>query len=180
MDPLSITASTVTLIQAAGAVCSTLHQFAKTFRNADSRVEALCSQLSRLIKFLDTIDRTLRNCRGRLSLASMDEDLYHQSLLSLEDCKTTLDELARFINHTVTIAKSPGFFRRAKIATDLTMYAVEIAGFEEKVHKSNSALQTMLSAIQVSAANVSKFSLVVLLMIFTVHCPSEETKRKTR
>ncbi|KAL2061295.1 hypothetical protein VTL71DRAFT_7568 [Oculimacula yallundae] len=150
MDPLSITASTVTLIQSTGAVCSILHKFTKTFRNADSRVAALSNQLSRLIKFLETIDRTLRNCRGQLSLVSMEEDLWHQSRLSLEDCRTTLDELTSLVNRIVDNATSSGFFRRAKVATDLTMYAVELAGFEEKIHKSNSALQTMLSAIQVA------------------------------
>lgn len=149
MDPLSITASTITLIQAAGAVSSTLYEFAKTFRNADSRVEALSSQLSRLIKYLEAVDRTLRSCRGRLSLASMDDDLGRQSALSMEDCKTTLDELAAFISRIKAIAKSPGLFRRAKVALDLTIYAVDISGFEEKIHKSNFALQTMLAAINV-------------------------------
>jgi hypothetical protein len=149
MDPLSITTTTITLIQAAAQVSAALHEFVATFRNADSRVAALSSQLSRLIKFLEAVDRTLRRCRGPLSLASMDEDLWHQSALSLEDCKTTLDELATFINRIKAVAKSTGIFRRAKVAMDLTMYAGDITGFEEKIHKSNWAIQTMLSAIQV-------------------------------
>jgi len=152
MDPLSITTSTITLIQAAAAVSAALHEFVATFRNADSRVAALSTQLSRLIKFLEAVDRTLRKCRGPLSLASMDEDLWHQSALSLEDCKATLDELAKFINQIKAVAKSSGIFRRAKVAMDLTMYAGDITGFEEKIHKSNWALQTMLSAIQVSVS----------------------------
>ncbi|KAE9375967.1 hypothetical protein N431DRAFT_370949 [Stipitochalara longipes BDJ] len=150
MDPVSITTSTITLIQAAGVVSAALHEFVATFRNADSRVAALSSQLSRLIKFLEAVDRTLRKCRGPLSLASMDEDLWHQSALSLEDCKTTLDELATFINRIKAVAKSSGIFRRARVAMDLTMYAGDITGFEEKIHKSNWAIQTMLSAIQVT------------------------------
>jgi hypothetical protein len=79
----------------------------------------------------------------------MDEDLWRQSALSLEDCKTTLEELTIFINRIKAAAKSPGLFRRARVAMDLTMYAGDITGFEEKIHKSNWALQTMLSAIQV-------------------------------
>jgi len=149
MDPLSITVSTVTLIQAAGAVSKALHEFVTTFRNADSRVAALSSELSKLIKYLDAIDRTLRKCRGPLSLASMDEDLWLQCSLSLDDCKTTLDELAAFINQVKATAKSTSIFRRAKVAIDLTMYAGDITAFEEKIHKSNWAIQTMLSAIQV-------------------------------
>lgn len=79
----------------------------------------------------------------------MEEDLWHQSRLSLEDCRTTLEELTSLVDRIVENATSQGFFRRARVATDLTMYAVEIAGFEEKIHKSTFALQTMLSAIQV-------------------------------
>jgi hypothetical protein len=169
MDPLSIATGTITLLQAASTVSvqplpridsnirnadlqqvsTVLYEFITTLRNADTRLSALCSQLSRLIKFLEAVDRTLKKCRGPLSLASMDEDLWHQSALSLEDCKLTLDELATFINRIKAVARSPGFFRRAKVAIDLTMYAGDISGFEEKINKSNCALQTMLSAIQV-------------------------------
>lgn len=149
MDPLSITVSTVALLQAAGTVSATLYEFITTFRNADRRVSALCTQLSSLIKLLEAVDRTLKNCRGTFSLASMDEELWRQSALSLEDCKTTLDELATFINRIKAVAKSASFFRRAKVAMDLTMFAGDISSFEEKIHKSNWALQTMLSAIQV-------------------------------
>ena len=149
MDPLSIAASTVALLQTAGTVSATLYDFITAFRNADTRVSALCTQLSRLIKFLEAVDRTLRNCRGTFSLASVDEELWRQSALSLEDCKTTLDELATFINRIKTVAKSASFFRRAKVAMDLTIFAGDITSFEEKILKSNWALQTMLSAIQV-------------------------------
>lgn len=149
MDPLSITTATVALLQAAATVSATLYDFTQTFRNADSRVSALCTQLQRLIKFLEAVDRTLKNCRGTFLLASMDEDLWRQSALSLEDCKTILDDLASLINRIKTVAKNASFFRRAKVAMDLTMFASDISGFEEKIHKSNWALQTMLSAIQV-------------------------------
>jgi hypothetical protein len=82
----------------------------------------------------------------------MDEDLWRQSALSLADCRTTLGELASFINRIKATAKSSGFFRRAKVAIDLTMYARDISGFQEKINKSNWALQTMLSAINVLVA----------------------------
>ena len=131
-------------------VSATLCNFITTFRNADTKVSALCTEVSTLIKFLEAVDRTLKDCSQRpLSLAAIDEDLWRQSNLSLEDCKTTLGELANFINKIKAAAKSSGFFRRAKVAVDLTMYARDISGFQEKIHKSNWALQTMLSAISV-------------------------------
>jgi hypothetical protein len=84
----------------------------------------------------------------------MDEDLWHQSEISLKDCDITLDELATFVNRIKAVAKPTRIFRRARVALDLTMYAGEISGFEEKIHKSNCALQTMLSAIQVSVISL--------------------------
>jgi hypothetical protein len=113
-------------------------------------VSALCHELSTLINFLEAVDRTLKECRERpLSLTSMDEDLWRQSALSLADCKTTLGELETFIDRIKAAAKSSPFFRRAKIAIDLTICGRDISGFQEKIHKSNWALQTMLSAINV-------------------------------
>lgn len=92
----------------------------------------------------------MKECGERsLSLASIDENLWRQSALSLADCKTTLGELETFIERIKATAKSSGFFRRAKIAIDLTIYSRDISGFQEKIHKSNLALQTMLSAINV-------------------------------
>jgi predicted SpoU family rRNA methylase len=79
----------------------------------------------------------------------MDEDLWHQIAISLADCKTTLGELETFIERIKVAAKSSHFFRRAKIAVDLTIYGRDISSFQEKIHKSNWALQTMLSAITV-------------------------------
>jgi hypothetical protein len=113
-------------------------------------VGALCHELSTLINFLEAVDRTLKQCRERpLSLVSIDEDLWRQSALSLADCKATLGKLETFIDRIKAVAKSPRIFRRAKIAVDLTMYGRDISSFQEKINKSNWALQTMLSAINV-------------------------------
>ena len=175
MDPLSITASTITVINAARFVsCAslspiskadadsqqvsvTLYEFVSTLRNTDTRISALCNELSTLINFLEAVDRSLEECRGRpLSLASVGEDLWRQSALSLTDCKTTLDELEGLISRIKASTKHTSVFRRAKVAVDLTMYARDIAGFQEKIHKSNWALQTMLSAINVLSDLLSR------------------------
>jgi hypothetical protein len=79
----------------------------------------------------------------------MDKDLLQQTAVSLDDCRITLGELEGFVKRLKSIAKPSSIFRRAKVAINLTMYAGEIASFEEKINKSNWALQTMLSVIQV-------------------------------
>lgn len=112
------------------------------------RVSALCTELSTLISFLEAVDRTLKECRGQpLSLASMDEDMWYQSALSLADCTKTLSDLEGLTNRIKASAKHTSFFARVKATVDLTMYTRDLAGFQEKIHKSNWALQTMLSAI---------------------------------
>jgi hypothetical protein len=131
-------------------VSTTLYKFITTFRNADTRISSLCTEISRLINFLQAVDRTLKECGGEsLSLASIDKNLWQQSALSLADCKTTLCELETFFERIRATAKSPSFIRRAKIAIDLTIYHGDISGFQEKIHKSNLALQTILSTINV-------------------------------
>ncbi|RDW56531.1 hypothetical protein BP6252_14121 [Coleophoma cylindrospora] len=160
MDPFSITASTIAVLQAASAasrrstitsISVTLCQMITAFRNADAKVSALCSEVSTLVRYLEAVDRTLKKSQEQpLSLASIDEDLWRQSALSLGDCKTTLSELKNFIDRIKAVARSDGFFRRAKIAVDLTIYGSDILAFQEKIHKSNLALQTILSAITVS------------------------------
>jgi hypothetical protein len=129
-------------------VSGTLHELISTFTNADVRVSALCAELSTLISFLEAVDRTLKECREQpLSLASMDEEMWHQSDLSLADCKVTLNDLQDLTHKIKASVKHVGFFGRVKTTVDLTMYARDLAGFQEKIHKSNWALQTMLSAI---------------------------------
>ena len=131
-------------------VSATLYKLFRTFRNADTKLSSLCTEISRLVSFLEAVDRTLKECGERpLSLASIDENLWRQSALSLADCKTSLDELENFIERIKTAGKTSVFFRRAKIAIDLTLYSRDLSGFQEKIHKSTLALQTMLSAIHV-------------------------------
>jgi hypothetical protein len=142
-------------------VSTTLYEFITAFRNADAKVTDLYAGLSTLIRCLEAVDQILKECRGRpLSLSSMDEDLWRQSTLSLEDCKTTLSELASFIDRIKVAAKSSSFFRRAKVAVNLSMYARDISSFQEKIHKSIWALHTILSAINVLVAPITCISKV--------------------
>lgn len=129
-------------------VSGTIYELISTFTNADVRVSALCTELSTLISFLEAVERTLKECREQpLSLASMDEEMWYQSGLSLADCKVTLNDLQDLINKIKASVKHVGFFGRVRATVDLTTYARDLAGFQEKIHKSNWALQTMLSAI---------------------------------
>ncbi|KAL2172247.1 hypothetical protein VTG60DRAFT_6625 [Thermothelomyces hinnuleus] len=76
MDPLSITASAITLIQAAGAVKTSLQRLAHALKTADARITELCNELANLTAFLEAVERTLKGYRP-LDSAYVDEDLWH-------------------------------------------------------------------------------------------------------
>jgi hypothetical protein len=92
----------------------------------------------------------LKECRSNpFLLATIDEDLWRQCEVSLVDCKATLAQLELLLSKIMVPAKRTSLFRGAKVAVDLTRYASDLAGFQEKLNKSNLGLQTMLSVVKV-------------------------------
>ncbi|KAK4125065.1 hypothetical protein N657DRAFT_679852 [Parathielavia appendiculata] len=149
MDPVSITASAITLITAAGAVKTSLQRLAHSLKTADSRITELCNELVNLTAFLEAVERTLNGCRP-LDSACVDEDLWHQSELCLVDCQVTLNELAVLVDKVKRKARTRGFGWKVRAAVDLSVYGPDIAMFRDKLHKSNWALQTLLHTVTVS------------------------------
>lgn len=92
--------------------------------------------------------RTLRGCQA-LDFACAEEDLWHQSELALVDCQTTLGELNTLAGKLKDGVRAKGFAWRTRAALDLNIHDTDIATLKDKIHKSNSALQTMLQTINV-------------------------------
>ncbi|RYP47112.1 hypothetical protein DL768_006786 [Monosporascus sp. mg162] len=149
MDPLSITASAITLIGAASTITIPLYGFLKSHRNVDSRITGLCDELARLESFLEEVDRTLKGCQSA-SLAFVDDDLWRQSELALVDCQVTLTDLAALVEKIKRKAGTKGFGWRTRVVLDLSIHGSDLTTFRDKIHKSNWALQTMLQTITVS------------------------------
>ncbi|RYP34024.1 hypothetical protein DL767_004466 [Monosporascus sp. MG133] len=149
MDPLSITASAITLIGAASTLATPLYGFLKSHRNVDSRITGLCDELARLECFLGEVDRTLKGCQSP-NLALVDDDLWRQSELALIDCQVTLTDLTALVEKIKAKAGKKGFGWRTRVVLDLSIHGSDLTTFRDKIYKSNWALQTMLQTITVS------------------------------
>jgi len=119
-----------------------------SLKTADSRVTELCNELANLTAFLEAVERTLKGCRP-LDWACVDEELWHRSELCLLDCQVTLNELTALVAKIERNGGARTFGWRVRAATDLSIYGPDIGILREKIHKSNSALQTMLHTVTV-------------------------------
>lgn len=146
MDPLSITASVLTLLSAANGVCTLL----QSVRNADRGLQSLVKEVISLNGFLRSIEKALEECRGNpYALTHIDPDLWKESKIALSDCQKTLGELDSVLSGPKRPSRSNTLFRRARVAAELHSRAGEIASFREKISMSNLSLQTLLQVINV-------------------------------
>ncbi|KAI1177657.1 hypothetical protein F4777DRAFT_187054 [Nemania sp. FL0916] len=147
MDPLSITASVITLIDAANKVYSVL----QSVRHADRSLQALSKEVNTLNGFLGSIEKALEDCRtNAYALTHIDPALWKQSKVALSDCQQTLNEIASIFIEPKRPTRSNTLFRKARIAAELHSRAGQIASFREKISMSNLSLQTLLQVITVS------------------------------
>lgn len=146
MDPLSITASAITLVEAA----TNIYRFFDSVRHADKGFAALYVELRTLSGFLKSIDKAHEDfCRNPLLLVSVDRDLWEQSHIALNDCQQTLDELEALIGR-ISVPKrknTMNIFHRTKLATNMHIHGREIVAFRDKIHMSSISLQTVLQVI---------------------------------
>lgn len=68
---------------------------------------------------------------------------------TLDDCKATLSSLDGMLLEIRESASARNFWRRPNIQMRLAIHADEIAGFRDKIHKSNCAMQTSLAVVNV-------------------------------
>ncbi|EEY16132.1 conserved hypothetical protein [Verticillium alfalfae VaMs.102] len=154
MDPLSIAASTVPLLEAAGFITKSLYKLAKSYRTVEVRIVGLCEELTNLTNFLNTVDKTLRRY-GTLDFALVEKELWREIDQSLVNCELSLNDLGKLVERIKRHAHTKGFAWKTRTVADLAVYDGELAAFRDKIHKSNSALQTILSTINVFVASRS-------------------------
>ncbi|KAF6833045.1 hypothetical protein CPLU01_05841 [Colletotrichum plurivorum] len=151
MDPLSIAAGVVPLLEVAAFITKSLYKLVKAHRTAESRIAGLCQELSSLTTFLQAVDKASRQFgqgQGALDSALIEHDLRREIDQALVNCELTLGELSRLVQKISERRK--GFAWKSRAALDLSMYETELADHRDKIHKSNWALQTILSTINVS------------------------------
>ncbi|KAK1637763.1 hypothetical protein BDP81DRAFT_393450 [Colletotrichum phormii] len=161
MDPVTITTSAVTLIEA-GIITKSLRDFVHGVRTVDSRIAKLFEELENLTTFLNVVDRELKRCQA-FDLAIVEDDLWQQSDIVLMDCMVTRIDLKTLIQDIKNTSSSKGFVWRARAMLDLSIHGNELVSFQEKIHKSNGALQTILHTINVAFAIRSIANQTVIL-----------------
>ncbi|VUC21632.1 unnamed protein product [Clonostachys rosea] len=149
MNPLSITASTLTVIQAVGVATIGVGKFVHLLRTIDSRLTGLYDELSDLQENLKTIENTLIGCRD-IDLSLIDDAIWRQSEIAIGNCQSTINDLARVVEKIKTASKPGTIGWKVQAIFELKSHESELAGLRDKVHQSNSALQTMLHIIVVS------------------------------
>ncbi|ETS75383.1 hypothetical protein PFICI_12327 [Pestalotiopsis fici W106-1] len=160
MDPLSITASVLTLTDAVARV----YRFLQSVHYADAGYSGLCVELNNLIGFSRSISRALQGCqRHPMALAPIDEDVWKQSRNAIRDSQQAIDDLNALIKRIGGPSRSNSIFRRGKIATEIHFHTREISAFREKIRLSNLALQTLLQVINVSLSLRSNTSQTIIL-----------------
>ncbi|RBQ98812.1 hypothetical protein VDGD_02712 [Verticillium dahliae] len=180
MDPLSIAASTVPLLEAAGFITKSLYKLAKSYRTVEVRIVGLCEELTNLTNFLNTVDKTLRRY-GTLDFALVEKELWREIDQSLVNCELSLNDLKKLVERIKRHAHTKGFAWKTRTVADLAVYDGELAAFRDKIHKSNWALQTILSTINVSLSLRSNTSQAkILTELSTLKLSIEEALRVSR
>ncbi|KAF3012223.1 hypothetical protein E8E14_009965 [Neopestalotiopsis sp. 37M] len=147
MDPLSITASTITLIEAA----TKIYRFLSEISEAGAKFTELCTELNHLTDVLQSINAVRRDAQKNvLAFAPVEQDLWTQSEIAFSDCEKTLDDLASLIEKIKPTKTTTTVLRRLRLATYLHLQAKDLASFREKLHTSNSSFQTLLQVLNVS------------------------------
>ncbi|KAK4102716.1 hypothetical protein N658DRAFT_484976 [Parathielavia hyrcaniae] len=136
MDPLSITASALTLISAAGAVTTSLQRLRTPSRRPIRPSVNFAMNWS-------TSPLSSRPWRAHSK----------DAVRSTRPAWTTTCEAQRvgcLVDKIKHNARTRGFGWRVRAAVDLSVYGPDIGMFRDKIHKSNWALQTLLHTITVS------------------------------
>ncbi|KAM0281487.1 hypothetical protein ACHAQH_003517 [Verticillium albo-atrum] len=144
------------------AITKTLYKVIKSYRTAETRIVGLCEELSNLATFLQAVDKTLRGY-GALDFALVEEDLWREIDQSLVNCQLSLSDLSQLVDRIKRHTRTRGFAWKTRTVADLAVYDAELAAFRDKIHKSNWALQTILSTINVSLSLRSNTSQTKIL-----------------
>ncbi|KAK8070363.1 hypothetical protein PG997_010566 [Apiospora hydei] len=147
MDPLTITTSIITLVDATAKV----YQFLQSVRYADTHYATLRNELSTLTGLLRSISGIFQDCRRHhFALAAIDKTVWDQSRIAITDCQQTIDDLGALVARIGGVARSNSIFRKAKMTTQMHMHSGEAIAFRDKIHVSTVSLQTLLQIITVS------------------------------
>ncbi|KAJ4986813.1 alpha-ketoglutarate dehydrogenase complex subunit [Stagonosporopsis vannaccii] len=148
MDPFSITASIVTLIQVSAQVTVLVKQFR-------DEVNVVDTTLSGILNDVDGFQQVLQSMKETFAQEDIQADVHatghvgsHWKNLarSLSDSESTLDQLRSLL---ASVNKSTSFLDASRKQLRLKSAIVQISGFREQIQSYRAALQLSLSTIMV-------------------------------
>lgn len=146
MDPISFTASVITLVEASSKV----YQFLQSVQHIDTQYTALSNEVSALTGHLRSINAILQDCRRHhFALVAIDDAVWNQSSVTIADCQQTIDDLSALVERIGGGTRSHSFLRRTRMTTQMHIHSSEVVSFRDKIHLSTMSLQTLLQIITV-------------------------------
>jgi uncharacterized protein YoxC len=123
---------------------------------ADTTVQSLHREVKALDDNLKSLSHTLRGCQSQaLTLMHMNDDIWRSIENNLHDCGEALEELQALVEEVRKPTASRNIFRKPNLAMRLTLRKKEISEFQDKISKSNSAMQTAVGVVNLYDVFVS-------------------------
>jgi hypothetical protein len=129
-------------------VTTSLREFLQLLKISDTRITKLCEDLELFTSNLQAVRKTLDGCQA-LDFSRVERDLWQQSELAIADCVLTLGQLRDLVERIKQTIPSNAIIRRIRRAVDLSNHGAELEAFQDKIHKSTTALHTILQTINV-------------------------------
>lgn len=153
MDPLSITAAAVGLATFCTQIVTTLSQFASDSTRVDTAVQRFSDEITGLSRVLHSISISFADA----SISSLPALTGHEGQhwrdvhRSLDDCKISLERLAKILEKVKAAAEGKGMLRRARKQFTLNMRAGEIVTLRSQIVSYTQTIQISLQMISLSS-----------------------------
>lgn len=148
MDPFSITASIVTLIQVSAQVTVLVKQFREEVSVVDTTLNGILNDVDGFQQVLQSMKETFAQEDIQADVQATGHVGSHWKNLarSLSDGESTLDQLRSLLT---SVNKSTSFLDASRKQLRLKSAIAQISGFREQIQSYRAALQLSLSTIMV-------------------------------
>jgi hypothetical protein len=158
MDPLSIAAGSLTIAKLCATCIVSLTIWVGEVRGIDGRIEALCAEIRNLSQTLDALNNSLGLPEmlraAEAADATSEGELWKQLQMSLDDCKSTMEQLRDVLDK---LKKPSGrglrLFRRPITQFKESLEAGTIALLRERIIFFNTSLALPLQMMNLYVTN---------------------------
>ncbi|KAH8881108.1 hypothetical protein GQ53DRAFT_848446 [Thozetella sp. PMI_491] len=173
MDPISIATCAGSLLITVGKISQCINEVVDGVRSVDRRISGLSKETTLLAKILASVETTMRRCTNQqLTLAHVDAEMWTTIHNATMDCIISVEKLDQILREIKSSAEaSKTLFRRPKLYLAATKRAEEIDHYRDNIYKSNCAMQTSISVVNIALSlrsNASSDSILEELRLLRV------------